>query len=75
MNANKHFSPDQVRSFVRDAKSAVGHGWNLFGQQIQRALIAEKALQVLRGQHAGAMTTEAMDELYFAMLEEAKIEC
>jgi hypothetical protein len=61
----------QVRGFVRDAKREAGDGWSMLGARVQRALIAERAFMVVRGQCRDAIAVDAMDDLLAAMLAEA----
>jgi hypothetical protein len=58
---------DQVRLFVKDVRKACGDGWSLLGARLQRALLAEKALQVVVMQHGETVKTDDVQQLYADM--------
>lgn len=66
-----HWDKQQIKMFVKDVRKSVGAGWSYLGRPVQEALIGAKALQVLRSQAAETVPVEAMDELYFRMMDEA----
>ena len=54
----------QVHLFVSDVKGRIGLvGWGILGLPLRRALLAERALQVVTGQHAETVNREAVEAL------------
>jgi hypothetical protein len=69
-----YFGKDQIRQFVKQVKDKVGYGWKLLGPDLQRALIAEKAVSVLIGQRRGSsIPQEAVRQLYVDMCRVAGV--
>lgn len=68
------FNLQQIRTFVARVKKEAGPGWDMFGPRIQKALIAEGALSVVRSQAAETVAVESVNSLYDAMLAEAGLE-
>jgi hypothetical protein len=64
---------DQIKQFVKMAKNRVGSGWELLGPELQKALIAEEALSVVRSQMRETVSVQAIEQLYNDMLETAKV--
>lgn len=64
----------QIKDFVRAVRAETRDGWEWLTPRVQRALIAEKAFAVVRGQARDTVEVKAMDELLFAMLRVAGLE-
>jgi hypothetical protein len=64
----------QIRMFVREVRKDAGDGWYWLVPKVRKALIAERAFAVIRGQAAESVRVEAMDELYLAMMAEAGLD-
>jgi hypothetical protein len=65
-----NFSDAKVKMFVKQVRQELGAGWYLFSPRIQRALLAEKAFDIVRGQEI-PVGVDAMDALILAMETEA----
>jgi hypothetical protein len=68
------FDKGQVKSFVKQAKAEAGDGWSMLGPRIQRALIAERALAVIRGQASETILVDTANDLLVAMMKEAGLD-
>ncbi len=66
------WTPDQIRSFVADVRREVGGGWAWLTPRVQRALMAERALTVVR-EDLEAIRIADIDALLDAMIGEANI--
>lgn len=70
MNTTR-FSEKQVKAFVVAVRKEFGGGWQLLVPRVQEALIAERVLFVLGGQHAEKIATDEIHALLGAMLSVA----
>ena len=61
----------QVKEFVKQVRKDCGDGWKFLVPDIRKALIAERAFHVARGQAAESVSVDAMDKLYHDMMVEA----
>lgn len=68
------WSKGQVKTFVKEVHRRVGDGWHFCVPPVQRALIAEKTLDVVRIQARETISVEDINKLYHAMLVEAGLE-
>ena len=64
----------QVRLFVRQVRKDTGDGWHWMVPAVRRALVAERAFAVVRGQARDAVRVEHMDQLLEDMLQEAGLQ-
>ena len=64
----------QIKMFVREVRKETGDGWDWLTPRVRKALIAERAFAVIRGQASESVKVEAMDELYLAMMAEAGLD-
>jgi len=68
------WSEAQVRQFARDLRKSVGDGWAWMTPAVQRALVAERVLDIVRGQHRDTIEIMAIDGLLVDMLAACGLE-
>lgn len=64
----------QAKTFATQASEPFGAGWDLIGPVFQRALLAQRALEVVRGQAADSVPVDAVNVLYTDMLHASGLE-
>ena len=64
----------QVKLFVKQIRKDCGDGWRFLVPALRKALVAEYAFHVARGQAAESVRVEDMDKLYQDMIIEAGLE-
>lgn len=72
--ATRHWSDGQIRLFVKDVRKRCGDAWGWMVLDVKTAMIAEKALSVIRGQARETVEIAAIDELFHGMVEAAGID-
>ncbi len=68
-----NFSKRQIKDFVLAVRTETGDGWKWLVPRVKEALIAERALYVLAGQHKDTVETDQINLLLDAMPVEAEL--
>ncbi len=68
--AGKHWTKDQLKSFVKNFRKGVEGGWGWLTPRVQSALVSEYVLGIIRLQDRAEVPIEAIDELLGHMLKE-----
>ena len=58
----------QVKEFSRGLRKAVGDGWRWLTGGVRQALVAERVLQIVLGQHRAVVEIADVESLYRRML-------
>jgi hypothetical protein len=70
----RDWSIAQAKMFVQQVRRETGNGWDWMVPAVRRALIAERAFAVVRGQARESVAIKAMDALLRDMLVIAGLE-
>ena len=65
------WDPQQIRSFVKEAKSILGKGWRFMVPEVQTAWVRSRALYIIQAQNYETIPLAKIDWLVDAMLAEA----